>query len=101
MPMRLMIERSASCEPSPAPRPARSSVAALEHVDAPAGRAQQMRGEHAAERAADDECAPGHERSLAAGAAHTSSGHGTMVDFTVFIAIASATASATPSSVKG
>ena len=31
----------------------------------------------------------------------TSSGHGTMVDFTVFIAIASATARPTPSSVKG
>src|ERR1043165_3395055 len=33
--------------------------------------------------------------------AQTSSGQGTMVDFTVFIAIASATASATPFSVKG
>jgi len=31
----------------------------------------------------------------------TSSGHGTMVDFTVFIAMASATARPTPSSVKG
>lgn len=31
----------------------------------------------------------------------TSSGHGTMVDFTVFIAIASLTACATPSSVNG
>ena len=33
--------------------------------------------------------------------ASTSSGHGTMVDFTVFIAIASATARDTPSSVNG
>jgi hypothetical protein len=32
---------------------------------------------------------------------HTSSGHGTMVLFTVFIAIASATAFDTPSSVNG
>lgn len=31
----------------------------------------------------------------------TNSGHGTMVDFTVFIAMASLTACATPSSVKG
>jgi hypothetical protein len=31
----------------------------------------------------------------------TNSGHGTMVDFTVFIAIASATAWVTPSSVNG
>ena len=31
----------------------------------------------------------------------TSSGHGTMVDFTVFIAIASATARPMPSSVNG
>gem|GEM_PF-3886637 len=31
----------------------------------------------------------------------TSSGHGTMVDFTVFIAIASLTACATPASVNG
>ncbi|MEY9704809.1 hypothetical protein ACVIWV_001920 [Bradyrhizobium diazoefficiens] len=31
----------------------------------------------------------------------TSSGHGTIVDFTVFIAIASLTACATPSSVNG
>ena len=29
--------------------------AALEHVDAPAGRAQQVRGEQSAERAADDQ----------------------------------------------
>src|SRR5829696_3687766 len=33
--------------------------------------------------------------------ASTSSGHGTMVDFTVFMAIASATARDTPSSVNG
>ena len=33
--------------------------------------------------------------------ASTSSGHGTIVDFTVFIAMASATARETPSSVKG
>jgi hypothetical protein len=33
--------------------------------------------------------------------ASTSSGHGTIVDFTVFIAIASATARDTPSSVNG
>ena len=33
--------------------------------------------------------------------ASTSSGHGTMVDFTVFMAMASATACDTPSSVNG
>ena len=66
--------------------------AALVHIDAPAVRAQQVRGEHAGERATDDQ---------RAGLAHTSSGHGTMVDLTVFIAIASATACPTPSSVKG
>src|SRR5256885_9180716 len=38
---------------------------------------------------------------MAINRAHTSSGHGTIVDLTVFIAIASATAAVTPSSAKG
>jgi hypothetical protein len=42
----------------------------------------------------------GEERTLCR-RAHTSSGHGTMVDLTVFIAIASLTARETPSSSKG
>ena len=46
---------------------------------------------------------PGHDVHPARerGDAYTSSGQGTMVDFTVFIAIASATAWPTPSSVNG
>ena len=55
--------------------------AALEHVDTPAGRAQQVRGEQSAERAADDQrvavgwhCAITRQltslRNVGAGAAH-------------------------------
>jgi hypothetical protein len=40
-------------------------------------------------------------RALTWAHASTSSGHGTIVDFTVFMAMASATACDTPSSVKG
>ena len=46
---------------------------------------------------------PGHDVPLAPtrACAHTSSGQGTMVDLTVFIAIASFTARDTPASSKG
>ena len=77
VPGRIDAERGLAVDPDPAHHldkrlvraepgaaPCKVLGAALEHVDAPAALAQQMRREHSAERAADDQRMPTHDAGL-------------------------------------